>query len=42
MLRGPIMQGTAKRGKTAAKKQQAIANLGQIAWDQLFVEGEIV
>ena len=31
-----------KKGKAAAKKQQTTANSGQIAWDQLFVEGEIV
>ena len=31
-----------KKGKAAAKKQPTTANLGQIAWDQLFVEGDIV
>ena len=31
-----------KKGKAAAKKQPTTANLGQIAWDQLFVERDIV
>ena len=31
-----------KKGKAAAKKQSTTANLGQIAWDQLFVERYIV
>ena len=31
-----------KKGKAAAKKQPTTANLGQIAWDQLFVERGIV
>ena len=28
-----------KKGKAAAKKQPTTTNVGQIAWDQLFVEG---
>ena len=31
-----------KKGKAAAKKQPTTTNVGQIAWDQLFVERDIV
>ena len=31
-----------KKGKAAAKKQPATTNVGKIAWDQLFLEGDIV
>ena len=30
-----------KKGKVAEKKQQAAVAVGQIAWDQLFIEGGI-
>ena len=39
LLRRLIVQGTVKKGKVPEKKWQTAVALGEIAWDQMFVEG---